>query len=151
MSLSMSLRKKVSVMRYTNIFTAALLTSLSLSAMAQDAAAGHAASPAKSQGATTVNAVPAQSAASSTTGTGTPKLPSGAQLAPPRTMDEVVDRAIAREHALMAFLKDRTPLVETYLQNLKPDKELGSVPAEDHYFLGRMDMGETVDRRDYLA
>ena len=71
--------------------------------------------------------------------------------APPSTMDQVVDRAIEREHALTDFLKTRTPLVETYLQNLKPDPQLGPVPSEDHYFLGRMDMGESVDRRDYLS
>src|SRR4029077_17725021 len=35
------------------------------------------------------------------------------------TMDQVVDLAIEREHALMEMLKTRTPLVETYLQNLK--------------------------------
>jgi hypothetical protein len=71
--------------------------------------------------------------------------------AAPTTMDQVVDRTIVREHALMDLLKTRTPLVETYLQNLKPDPQLGPVPKEDHYFLGRMDMGESVDRRDYLS
>jgi hypothetical protein len=71
--------------------------------------------------------------------------------AAPTTMDQVVDRTIDREHALMAMLKERTPLVETYLQNLKLDPQLGPVPKEDHYFLGRMDMGDTVDRRDYLS
>jgi len=71
--------------------------------------------------------------------------------APPTTMADVVDRTIQREHALMAFLKNRTPLVETYLQNLKPDPKLGAVPKEDHYFLGRLDLGESVDRRDYLS
>jgi hypothetical protein len=70
---------------------------------------------------------------------------------PVTTMDDVVNRAIAREHALMDMLKTRTPLVETYLQNLKPDEKLGAVPAGDHYFLGRMDLGESVDRRDYLT
>jgi len=84
--------------------------------------------------------VPASSAVTST-----------AQQPAPRTMDQVIDRTIEREHALMALLKTRTPLVETYLQNLKPDKELGAVPSQDHYFLGRMDIGETVDRRDYLS
>jgi hypothetical protein len=69
----------------------------------------------------------------------------------PTTMDQVVDRTIVREHALMDVLKSRTPLVETYLQNLKPDPQLGAVPKEDHYFLGRMDLGEAVDRRDYLS
>jgi hypothetical protein len=126
-----------------SILTAALLTTLSAGAQNANTPAT---SPANSQPTT---APTVQTAASTTTEA--PKLPVTAQLAPPRTMDEVVDRAIAREHALMAFLKDRTPMVETYLQNLKPDKELGAVPAEDHYFLGRMDMGESVDRRDYLA
>jgi len=48
------------------------------------------------------------------------------------------------------MLASRTPIVETYLQNLTLDPQLGPVPSEDHYFLGRMDMGETVDRKDYL-
>jgi len=70
---------------------------------------------------------------------------------PSATIDQVVDRAIAREHALMEMLKTRTPLVETYLQNLKFDPQVGPVPVQDHYFLGRMDLGESVDRRDYLS
>ena len=57
-------------------------------------------------------------------------------------MDQVVDQIIEREHALIQFLKNRTPLVETYLQNLTPDTKLGAVPKEDHYFLGRLDMGD---------
>src|SRR3989440_3605306 len=70
---------------------------------------------------------------------------------PSTTMDQVVDRAIEREHALMEMLKTRTPLVETYLQNLKFDPQVGAVPVQVHYFLGRMDLGESVDRRDYLS
>ncbi len=68
----------------------------------------------------------------------------------PVSIDQVVDQVIEREHALIAFLKNRTPLVETYLQNLQPDVKLGSTPKEDHYFLGRLDMAESIDRRDYL-
>src|SRR5712664_1925322 len=67
------------------------------------------------------------------------------------TMDQVADRAIEREHALMEMLKTRTPFVETYLQNLKFDPRVGPAPVQDHYFLGRMDLGESVDRRDYLS
>ena len=66
-------------------------------------------------------------------------------------MDDVVNRTILREHALMDFLKARTPLVETYLQDLTADPQLGDVPKADHYFLGRMDLGEAIDRRDYLS
>ena len=70
--------------------------------------------------------------------------------AQPTTMDQVVDRFIEREHALMTALSARTPVVETYLQNLTADAQLGAVPSDDHYFLGRMDMGESLDRKDYL-
>jgi hypothetical protein len=76
--------------------------------------------------------------------------PATSLLPPPVTMDQVVDRFIDREHDLMKALASRTPVVETYIQNLRADAQLGSVPSEDHYFLGRMDMGETVDRQDYL-
>jgi len=68
----------------------------------------------------------------------------------PTTMDQVVNLFIQHEHDLIKMLSNRTPVVETYLQNLTSDPQLGPVPSEDHYFLGRMDMGETVDRKDYL-
>jgi hypothetical protein len=71
-------------------------------------------------------------------------------VAPPTTMDQVVNLFIQREHGLIKALSNRTPVVETYLQNLTADPQLGPVPSEDHYFLGRLDMGETVDRKDYL-
>src|SRR5258708_5785725 len=77
-------------------------------------------------------------------------VPTPSAMPQPVTMDQVVDRFIEREHALMKALSNRTPVVETYLQNLTADAQLGPVPSDDHYFLGRMDMGETVDRKDYL-
>ncbi len=110
------------------IVTASLL--ISLSAVAQQTAA------------------PSSSSTPQTTQPTTSTTPAAAQ---PTTMDQVVDRTIEREHALMDFLKTRTPLVETYLQNLKLDPQLGPVPSQDHYFLGRIDMAESVDRRDYLS
>ncbi len=77
--------------------------------------------------------------------------PVTAQLAPATTMDEVVNRSIAREHALVKMLSTRTPMVETYLQDLEPNQQLGAVPKSDHYFLGRMDLSDSVARRDYLS
>jgi peptidase M48-like protein len=79
---------------------------------------------------------------------GQPPIP--VALHQPTTRDQVVDRFIEREHGLMNALSMRAPVAETYLQNLKADPQLGSVPSEDHYFLGSMDMGSTVDRTDYL-
>ena len=71
--------------------------------------------------------------------------------AAPTTMDQVVDRAIEREHALITFLETRTPLVETYLQNLQLDQQMGPSPKQDHYFFGRLDLSDSVDRQDYLS
>jgi hypothetical protein len=73
-----------------------------------------------------------------------------ASLAPPTTMDQVVDRVIMREKDLIKFLSPRTPIVETYLQNLTQDPQLGPIPQDDHYFLGRMDLSDTIDRSDFL-
>ncbi len=76
--------------------------------------------------------------------------PAVSALPQPTTTDQVVDRFIEREHGLMKTLANRTPVVETYLQDLVADPQLGAVPSGDHYFLGRMDMSESVDRKDYL-
>jgi hypothetical protein len=78
-----------------------------------------------------------------------PAAPATTQ-APPTTMDQVVDRVIDREKALVKLLAPRTPLVETYLQNLQQDPQLGPIPQDDRYFLGRMDLSETIDRSDFL-
>ena len=68
------------------------------------------------------------------------------------SFDQVVDRAIEREHFFMAQMKQLHPLVETYLQNLKEDKDLGApVPVSDVYFLGRLDMSEGTDDRIFTS
>jgi hypothetical protein len=41
-------------------------------------------------------------------------------------------------------MRNYSPLVETYIQNLKPDKDLGEVPAGDKYFLGRANFQKGV-------
>ena len=135
---------------WKGIFTAALLISSCVLAQLpagsqtalQDTAARSAPTPASS--ATTSNAP--QAPAHPTT----LSVQAAAPEPPPATMDEVVDRFLGREHGLIKFLANRTPVVETYLQNLTADPVLGPVPSEDHYFLGRIDMGETIDRKDYL-
>jgi len=96
------------------------------------------------------SAAVAQSSQTQPSSQTTAPAPTPSVLPQPVTMDQVVDRFIEREHDLMKALSSRTPVVETYLQNLSADAQLGPVPREDHYFLGRMDMGETVDRKDYL-
>ncbi len=61
-----------------------------------------------------------------------------------RTMSDVIDRVITNENRASQQIKQYSPLVETYIQNLKPDKELGYAPAGDKYFLGRADFSKGV-------
>src|SRR5260370_7441176 len=63
----------------------------------------------------------------------------------PRTMEEVVDRVVLNENHLNQQVRKFTPLVETYIQNLRPDANLGFVPAGDKYFLGRADFSKGVN------
>jgi hypothetical protein len=62
----------------------------------------------------------------------------------PRTADEVIDRLITNENRASQQIRQYSPLVETYIQNLKPDKDLGYAPAGDKYFLGRADFTKGV-------
>ncbi len=62
----------------------------------------------------------------------------------PRTMEEVIDRVVTNENRLNQDIHKYQPLVETYIQNLKTDKDLGYVPAGDKYFLGRAEFSKGV-------
>src|SRR5579863_6009595 len=70
--------------------------------------------------------------------------PAAAEPQQARTMDQVIDRVITNENRLNQQIRQYSPLVETYIQNLKPDKDLGYVPAGDKYFLGRADFAKGV-------
>jgi hypothetical protein len=128
---------------------------LTLGAMAQQPADTQSGSqPAPTQMSAPANAPDqAPPAASAPTQT---SAPANAQPAPPAaapqpaTMDQVVDRFVLREKGLIKMLQNRTPVIETYLQNLTLDPALGPVPKDDKYFLGRMDLSTSIDRKDYI-
>ena len=68
------------------------------------------------------------------------------------SFDQVVDRAVEREHFFIAQMRQLHPLVETYLQNLKPDKDLNAAtPSSDVYFLGRLDMSNGTDDHAFVS
>ena len=61
----------------------------------------------------------------------------------------LVERAIGREKVLIKAIQQRTPLVETYIQNIKPDQKLYQVPIEDQYMLSRVDFGKGFFDKSY--
>jgi hypothetical protein len=60
-------------------------------------------------------------------------------------LNQITDKIVAREAAEMASFRQFSPLVETYIQNMKNDKNNGWVPAGDTYFMGRSDLAKGVD------
>jgi hypothetical protein len=61
----------------------------------------------------------------------------------------LVQRAIAQERVLIKNIQLRTPLVETYIQDTRPDVKLYEVPVDDHYMLSRVDFGKGFFDRTY--
>jgi hypothetical protein len=60
------------------------------------------------------------------------------------SVDQVVDRITAREQKEVQIIRQYSPLIETYIQDMRPDKELGNAPTRDHYFLGLADFKKGV-------
>jgi hypothetical protein len=61
--------------------------------------------------------------------------------------DPSVDAIFAQEGKLSTTMKKFSPIVETYIQNFKPDEELGAVPESDQYFLGRLILDKKLVRK----
>jgi hypothetical protein len=61
----------------------------------------------------------------------------------------LVERAIGREKILIKNIQQRTPLVETYIQNMRPDEKLYQVPVSDFYMLSRVDFRKSFVDKAY--
>jgi peptidase M48-like protein len=72
-------------------------------------------------------------------------MPLAATAQEQTTVSQVVDKIVAQEQVEMQMLRQYSPLVETYIQNLRPDKRLGAVPEGDKYFLGRAELAKGVE------
>lgn len=54
--------------------------------------------------------------------------------------NRVVNRIVARERAFARQLAAYHPRIETYIQQLGPDRDRGATPIHDAYFLGTLDL-----------
>jgi hypothetical protein len=61
----------------------------------------------------------------------------------------LIDKAIVREKEVVKVVKERAPLVETYIQNMKPDALLLQVPESDQHFLARVDFSKVINDESY--
>ncbi|WP_420239545.1 hypothetical protein ACOBR2_08250 [Telmatobacter bradus] len=61
----------------------------------------------------------------------------------------LIQRAATREKVLIKNIQQRTPLVETYIQDTRPDVHLYQVPVSDSYTLSRVDFSKTFFDKTY--
>ncbi|MGC2163064.1 MAG: hypothetical protein WA634_14220 [Silvibacterium sp.] len=61
----------------------------------------------------------------------------------------LIQRAIQREHATIQLIRKSTPVVQTYIQNMRPDPKLYAVPVSDEYSIARVDFGKTFTAETY--
>lgn len=68
---------------------------------------------------------------------------------PNTAVDKLLETVIASENRMMRVLAERSPIVETYIQeesaNQNPDRE-----GRDHYFLGRMTLINSVNYTSFV-
>lgn len=65
------------------------------------------------------------------------------------SQNQLIDKAIAREKEVVKTVKERAPLVETYIQNMRPDDALGQVPESDQHFLSRVEFARVIGSENY--
>lgn len=61
----------------------------------------------------------------------------------------LVQKAIAAEKVTIKQIQKHSPLVQTYIQNMRPDQVLYAVPESDQYLLGRVDFGKSIADTSY--
>ena len=75
----------------------------------------------------------------------------GAFAPAPASFNDVMDRVVQREHFFVAQMRHMRPLVETYLQDLKTDRNGNDSVAKDSYFLGRLDMSDGPEDTSFVG
>ena len=63
----------------------------------------------------------------------------------------LVQRAIAAEKITIKSIQQHSPLVQTYIQNMKGDAKLYAVPVSDQYMLQRVDFAKGFYGKSYSA
>jgi hypothetical protein len=70
-------------------------------------------------------------------------LPAAPQ-SPSNSVGQLLDRIVAQERAFIVSMRKHAPLVETYIQETPPLDSGDAPPKKDHYFLGRVRLGDAL-------
>jgi hypothetical protein len=71
------------------------------------------------------------------------------QIPPNPEQMELIQKSFAREKVAMQEIRKHAPLVQTYIQNMRPDPTLGAVPRSDEYLLSRVDFSKVFTAKAY--
>lgn len=63
----------------------------------------------------------------------------------------LINKAIVREAVIIKTLRERSPIVETYIQNMRPDPVMGQTVESDAHFLARVDFGKVIGENGFLS
>ena len=61
----------------------------------------------------------------------------------------LIQKSIDRERATVKQIQKSTPVVQTYIQNMRPDPQLYAIPVSDEYSIARVDFGKTFTAATY--
>ena len=61
----------------------------------------------------------------------------------------LIDQAVVQERAITQILRNRKPMVETYIQTMRPDPVMREIPDADLHFLGRLQLDRTINIENY--
>jgi hypothetical protein len=67
------------------------------------------------------------------------------------TVNQVIDRIIDREIYEIPIIRQFNPIIETYIQDMKAEPGMGTVPVRDHYLLGQADLSKGIVDRSILT
>src|SRR5271169_1328936 len=61
----------------------------------------------------------------------------------------LIQKAVDREKTTVKQIQKSTPVVQTYIQNTRPDPKLQTVPVSDEYLVARVDFGKAFVANPY--
>jgi Peptidase family M48 len=62
---------------------------------------------------------------------------------------QLVQESIAREKTVIRQIQKSTPIVQTYIQDMRPDVKLYQVPVADQFMFGRVDFAKAFSANEY--